>query len=118
METRRVFIVGESLFAETLIQMLGKYETIQVVGSAPDSPEALSRLQNETPDVVLVAGTSDSIIPLLVACPDLPVIHTDLNTNRVQVITNQTIDASISDLLAAIAALPRRRTTLDEENHV
>lgn len=98
--------------------MLGKYETIQIVGSAPTPPEALAELRGQNLDVIIMAGASDSIIPLMVSYPDLPVIHTDLNTNRVQVITNQTIDARISDLLAAIAALPRRGTMLDEENHV
>jgi len=33
----------------------------------------------------------------------------------VQVITNQSIDARISDLLSAIAALPSRDTGIDDE---
>jgi len=118
METRRVYIVGDTLFAETLVQMLGEYEAIEVIGSAPTPSEALTRLQNQNPDVVIVAGVSESIISLLVACPDLPVIHTDLNTNRIQVITNQTIDARISDLLTAISALPKRGISMDEETRI
>jgi len=113
METRRVFIVGDSLFAETLVQILGESRSIKVIGSAPAPKDAFAVMQNQIPDVVIVAGNAESITPFLTAYPDLPVIHADLNTNRVRIITNQSIDARVSDLLEAIAALPRRNMSVD-----
>lgn len=113
MEIRRVFIVGDSLFAETLVQILGESQSIKVTGNAPAPRDALAELGNQNPDVVIIAGNAESITPFLTTYPDLPVIHADLNTNRVRIITNQSIDARLSDLLAAIAALPKRNLSLD-----
>jgi hypothetical protein len=39
MQPDRVFVVGSSLFAETLAQILGDSRTVTVIGSAP-TPEA------------------------------------------------------------------------------
>jgi hypothetical protein len=45
---------------------------------------------------------------LLAAHPDLPIILADLSHDYVQVITSRRVGARRSDLLAAIAALPKR----------
>jgi len=114
-----VFVVGDSLFAETLIQVLGDSQSVTVVGTAPTPEDALPSLGSLLPDAVIVASADDTIVatfaPILVNNPDLPIIHADLSTNHVQVITNQSIDARISDLLSAIAALPSRDTGIDDE---
>jgi DNA-binding NarL/FixJ family response regulator len=119
MEMRSVFVVGDSLYAETLIQVLGDSETVVVSGTAPTPEEAIVLLQSQSPDAVIVAVADESVVttfaPILIANPNLPIIHADLNTNQVQVITNQSIDARISDLLAAIASLPKRSVSVDEK---
>jgi DNA-binding NarL/FixJ family response regulator len=119
MEIRSVFVVGDSLYAETLVQVLGDSETVVVSGTAPTPEEALPLLQRQSPDAVIVAVADESVVvtfaPILIANPNLPIIHADLNTNQVQVITNQSIDARTSDLLAAIAALPKRAVSIDEK---
>ncbi len=119
MELRNVFVVGDSLFAETLIQLLGDSPTVTVIGTAPTPEEALSILKNQTPDAVIVAVADETIVaaftPILIANPNLPIIHADLNTNQMHLITNQAIDARVSDLLAAIAALPKQEISGDEK---
>lgn len=118
MELRKVFVVGDSLFAETLIEVLGLSENVTIIGTAPTAEESLTLLESLSPDAVIVAVAEENIMaafaPILVANPNLPIIHTDINTNQVQVITNQSIDADISNLLAAIAALPDRDANRDE----
>lgn len=120
MELRNVFVVGDSLFAETLIQLLGDSQTVSVIGTAPTPEDALPLLKSQSPDAVIVAVADESIVaafaPILVANPNLPIIHADLNTNQMQVITNQSIDARVSDLLAAIAALPKLDASKDKDS--
>ena len=113
MELRNVFIIGDSLFADTLIQSLEGSENVVVVGTAPTPEDALSVLKHHSLDAVIMAVVDESVVadfaPILIANPDLAIIHADLSTNQMQVITNQSIDARISDLLTAIADLPKRR---------
>lgn len=116
MDGRRVFIVGDSLLAEGLAQMLASYAgvgAVEVIGSAPTLEVALPLLKVKRPDVVIVAGTDEAATtifgPLLTTHSDLPIIRADPNADKVQVITSQRIDARSSDLLAAIAALPKRQ---------
>lgn len=119
MELRNVFVVGDSLFAEALIQSLGENENIVVIGTAPTPEEALLMLKEQLPDAVIVAETNEAVVaaftPMLIANPNLTIIHADLSTNQMQVITNHSIDARMSDLLAAIAASPKQGVSSDEE---
>jgi len=118
-EMRRVVVVGGSLFAETLVQVLGESPAVTVIGVAPSPEEAIISLPEQSPDAVIVAVADEAVVtafaPILIAYPDLPLIHVDLNADQIQVITHHTIDAQISDLLAAIAALPRRELDVDHD---
>ncbi len=113
MKTRKVFVIGDSLFAETLTRMLASAGTVRVVGSAPTPEAALPLLATCRPDAVIVAGESElstlAFGQVLTAHPDLPVIRADLSMDSVQVITSQRIGTRPSDLLAAVAGLPKRR---------
>ena len=115
MDGRRVFIVGDSLLAEGLAQMLASYAgvgEVEVIGSAPTLEAALPLLKVKRPDVVIVAGTDEAATaifgPLLTTHSDLPIIRADLSAHTVQVITSHRVEARTSDLLAAIVALPKR----------
>jgi len=116
-KTRKVFVIGDSLFAESLTRMLANAGTVRVVGSAPTPQAALPLLATSHPDAVIVAGENDmstmTFGPVLTAYPDLPVICADLNMDNVRVITSQRIGARASDLLAAVAGLPKRRMPVD-----
>jgi DNA-binding NarL/FixJ family response regulator len=113
MKTRRLFIIGDSLFAETLTQTLSRAASVRIIGSAPSPSEALSLLSNCQTDAVIVAGENEmstaAFGQLLAAFPDLPIICADLSLDSVQVITSHRIGTHSSDLLAAVAELPKRR---------
>lgn len=113
MDACRVFIVGDSLFAETLNQMLVNSGTVVVTGSAPTPEEALPLIQREAPDVVIVVDTGETshttFGPFLATLPELPIIRADLSHDDVQVITSRSVGARRSDLLAVLKSLPRRR---------
>jgi DNA-binding NarL/FixJ family response regulator len=113
MDTRRVLIVGDTLFAENLAQMLAQDETIQVVGTVPSLMEAVAALKANRPDTVLVAGVDrlpeSALSDLLSVHPEVSIICSDLSANDIQVVVNQRVNVhSTGDLLAVISALPRR----------
>lgn len=112
MEARKVFLIGDSLFAETLTNTLAASVAVQLAGSAPTPEAALPLLKTCTPDAVIVAEvnepSSSAFGQLLAVFPDLPIIRADLSASDVRVITSQRVGARSSDLLAAITALPKR----------
>lgn len=113
MESCRVFIIGASLLAEGLAQLLADSRMVEVTGCAPTLEIALSLLETDCPDAVIVtvSGQSRSVLfePLLTTCPDLSIIYVDLNrADRMQIITSRRIEPHTSNLLATIATLPRR----------
>ena len=117
MNRHRVFIVGDSLFAEALVQLLAgcaNTDAVEVIGSAPTIEAVLPLLKAKCPDVVIVAGpdeaTTEIFDPILATCPDLPIICADPGADNVQVITSQRVGTRSSDLIAAIVALPRQRS--------
>ena len=113
MERRRVLLIGDSLFAEALTQMLAE-TAVDIVGCAPTIETALPLLKTEDPDAVLIANAgADPTLPaafgeLLAVYPDLPILCADLRANDIRVITSRRVGARRSDLLAAITALPKR----------
>lgn len=113
MEIRRVFIVGDTLFAETLAKLLAGDKTVQVAGTASSLDEALPQIKPCYPDMVIVAGVERvpdaAFAHFLVEYPDIPILCTDLGTNDVQIVVNRRISVhNTDDLLAIIAALPKR----------
>ncbi len=107
----RIFIVGGSLFTDTLSQMLATSEGIRIVGKAQDIAAATPLIATHQPDLVIVADASHSshtsLGPLLSQHPDLPIICADLSHDYVQVITSQRIGTRREDLLQAIHALAK-----------
>lgn len=113
MEARRIFIIGDTLFAETLAKLLAVDARIQVSGTANTLDDALPQLEPCHPDAVIVAGVNRvpdaAFARFLVECPEMSILCTDLGTNDVQIVLNQRVSVhNSSDLLAIIAALPRR----------
>lgn len=113
MEQRTVIIVGDSVFAAALSQMLAQSEGVRVVACAPTPQAAAALITTHQPDAVIVAeadrvGVAD-YGHLLAVRPDLPIIRADLNADSVQVITSHRIGIRPADLLTAIVELPKRR---------
>lgn len=108
---RRVLLVGNSLFAATLKQMLACSGEIEIVGvcTAPDQLAAC--IAAGCPDAVLVAGTigpdlyADAYLRM--RC-ELPVIYATLADDHLTVFTSRRVKAAQSQLVAAIGALPKQ----------
>lgn len=111
-DRRRVFVVGESVFAEGITQALTDSGAANVVGTAPSIEAAMLSLQANSLDVLVVAGTDMDTMAdcgvLLTTYPDLPIIRADLSIKKVQVISSRCVEARFSDLLAVIGDLPKR----------
>jgi len=109
----RVFIVGDSLFAETVAQLMGHHSALSVAGTAADVTGALAQLPDCQPDLIIVtsgrAGEEFDLCPLLTQFPDLPIVRADLNANDLRIIRSQRLEARTADLVAAIQSLPTRR---------
>ncbi len=120
MDERRVFIVGKSIFSETLGQLLAGTKNVSVVGTAPTVEEAMLVLHTDSVDAVITTidadeTAGDEVCRLLARYPNLPLIRINLTSNTVQIITSRQVDARRSDLLAVIANLPVLKTKLEEE---
>ncbi len=113
MERRTVIIVGDSVFAAALSQMLAQSARVRVAGCVPTPNAAVALIADCQPDAVIVAeadrdGAAD-YSQLLKSDLDLPIIRANLNADSVQVITSHRIGIRPADLLTAIAELPKRR---------
>lgn len=108
-----MFIVGDSLFAETLTRTLTSSGMVEVIGSAPSLAEKSAARAAQRADALIVAEIKESaaaeLVHLLAVNPDLPILRADLNTDTIQVITSHRIGARTADLLAALAKLPKRK---------
>jgi len=111
MDQRRVFVVGDSLFADSLSNMLSG-NGIQVVGIAPTLRAALPLLESAPPEVVIVAEPVEidelTVAALRGSSLEVPFIFTNLERGYMELITSQRICARSSDLLDVIATLPKR----------
>lgn len=57
-------MLGESLFAETLVRTLAGNAAVEVVGSAATPEAALTLLITRRPDAVIVAGAGEASLAL------------------------------------------------------
>lgn len=107
-ETCRVFLIGDSLFTESLAQMLAEAEKVQVVGTAVFPVNEFTAVTQSHPQVIILADAGqhqNTATSLLTQFPDIPIIKADLNRDYVQVITSRRVNARRTDLLAAIHEL-------------
>lgn len=109
----RVFVVGDSLFAESVTELLGHSPAVSIVGVAATVTAALPQLHQCRPDLVIVlssgADPAEDLGPLLAQVPDLPILRADLSVNDLRLIRSRRVQARVTDLLATIRALPIRR---------
>lgn len=106
----RVFLIGDSLFTESLAQMLAEAEKVQVVGTAVFPQDDFTAVTQSHPQVIILADAGqhpNAATALLTQFPDIPIIQADLNRDYVQVITSRRVHARRTDLLAAIMELSR-----------
>ncbi len=109
MDRLRVFIVGDSLFAEGIARTLMSCEAVIVIDIAATVESALPALEAKKLDAIIVAGpdtiSTTNIGPFLAAHPNLTIIRADLSSDKVQIITSRCIQARTADLLAAMNSI-------------
>lgn len=113
MDAHRILIAGDALFAETLAGLLRRNSAIEVIGIAPDLDGAQRLIDSLCPDALIYAIQTDErddiLSKFLNNNPNLSIVSTDPRTNAIRVIISQQISVhSSTDLLVAIAALPKR----------
>jgi hypothetical protein len=112
MDQHRVLILGNSLSAEALTQILQVSHQLGAAKRVSTIEMALEVLASQEIDALLMIGTADETshwyLSALNRYPDLPILRSDLSTPKIQVITSRCIEARLEQLLEAIAALPRR----------
>jgi hypothetical protein len=113
MDTHRILIAGDALFAETLAGLLRRNPAIDVIGIAPDLDGTQRLIDSQCPDALIYVIQSDerdeALSKFLTNNPNLSIVCTDPKTNVIRVIISQQISVhSSNDLLAAIATLPKR----------
>jgi hypothetical protein len=108
MNRSRVFILaGQTLFAEGVQSLLSEQPGIIVIGAATVESDALSRLQETNPDVVIVEAPGGSqsqlVAQVLETVPDAKVIGLSLDDNCIQTYTRQLKQSqSVEDLVEAV----------------
>lgn len=111
-EDIRIFLIGDSLFTETLAQMLANAVQVQVVGTAVFPAWDETAVAQSQPHIIIVADAGqhqDITNTLLNQFPDIPIIKADLNQDYVQIITSRRVNARHADLLVAIHELAKLR---------
>jgi hypothetical protein len=106
---RRVILVGNSLFAETLQHLFGESAEVEVVDYVASVEQALSSIAAHSPDALIIADNSDAYLSAELFLPmhcGLSILYASLDGDQVKVFSSRRIKASQSELLSAIAALP------------
>lgn len=108
MDGIRVFLVGNTLFAESVELLLQTSGVFSAVERFETLPVAISSIQLSPPNVLILADvdttTSKGDTPFLPICPDIPVICTDSNSAYLKIITTSHVNASLDNLIGTIIA--------------
>lgn len=108
----QIFVLGDSLFSTSLVQILAAAEGVHVVGTADFPAYEPTAVAQTHPHIIIIANAGhllDIDSSLLSQFPGVPIIHADLNQDYVQIITSRRVSARRTDLLAAIDELSRQR---------
>ncbi|RCK74666.1 MAG: hypothetical protein ANABAC_1383 [Anaerolineae bacterium] len=112
MAEQRVLLVGDSLFAETMMQLFTQQPGILVTGISSSLSQAATWLSQYKPQAIIVAAGSNlpesALLQLLLRYPDLPILLMNLNSSEVLLIHSQRLEArSVQDILTIIASIPK-----------
>jgi ActR/RegA family two-component response regulator len=99
----KALIIGDSLFAEAVAQLLRQHHF--AITTAATVSEGLQCVADLSPDLAIVIGKGEDLCFLLDSCPDLPVLHVELNADDLRLIRSQRIHPRVEDLLTAIQSL-------------
>lgn len=104
-----VLLCAHSLLGESLEQVLGKLEDVELVPLPEAGSTLLTRLAEIQPDVVVITEEKHSrslTAHILDNCPSLAVVQVGLEQNIARVFTSRTLPARSAELIDAIRSLP------------
>lgn len=108
---QRVLVVGNQLFANALTHLLAEDANLLIVDCVPSIQECFPILDSQGVDTLIIAQSlmpdDDSVCYLLSEFPDKTIIKAHLESNQMEVITRQRINARPQELLLTLASLPR-----------
>jgi len=111
MEGIRIFLIGATLFAENVAQMLQTCDHFEQIELFETISAAAVPIKNSPPDVLILADIDDAqlqdITPYLWTCPDITVICADHQSTFMKLITTRLVHASLTDLVKAISNVKR-----------
>lgn len=108
---QRVLVVGNHLFANALTHLLAVDANILIVDCVSSIQDCLQVLQSEGVDTLIIAQSlmaeDDVACYLMREFPGKTIIKAHLESNEMEVITHQRINARPKELLYTLASLPR-----------
>lgn len=109
MKLTRVCVVGNTLFAENVVQMLVGCEAIGQLYNFPSMADAFHFVDNQPPDVLILVDIDTTVsagnTPFLPICPDIPVICTAHDSTTLKLITTTHISARLPELIDLVTTL-------------
>jgi hypothetical protein len=111
MKHTRVCVVGNTLFAETVAQMLFDCETVNQLDCFPSMADAFGFIDGKLPDVLILVDIDTTVLvgdtPFLPICPDIPVICTSHDSTTLKLITTTHVSARLPELIDLVTSLKR-----------
>jgi len=111
MEDICIFLVGTTLFAENIAQMLQTWDVVKQIEQFDTLAAAILPIKNSHPDVLILVDIDvtklQDITPHLLICPDITVICTDHQSTLMRLITTRLVHASLTDLVKSITNVKR-----------
>lgn len=118
MEERRVLLLSaHSLLGESLENVLRQVEDVELIGPRVLDGNALARLPESAPDIVLIAEdegecerAASVTSQILEQHPDLPIVRVGWAQNEIRLYTSQALPARSAELIETIRSLPIRHS--------
>ena len=111
MEDICIFLVGTTLFAENVAQMLQTCDVVKQIEQFETLSAAILPIEKSPPNVLILADVDiaelQDVTPLLLICPDITVICTDHQSTLMKLITTRLVHASLPDLVKSITNVKR-----------
>lgn len=104
-----MYVVGSSLFADNVANILRTSETIKQVDSFSSIIEVLQSIDTQPPHVLVFVDMDTAMMvgdtPFLPICSDIPIICTDHESSILKLVTTTQVSARLPDLVNAVTAL-------------
>lgn len=106
---KKVLVFGEALPAEVMVKLLAEIESVEILGQVTTFPSAQEFITDCKVDLLIIIDngrtSNQDISQFLFHFPWLPIIHTNINNDKVQIITSKSIKANLNEFSTALITL-------------